>query len=256
MDRIRKLISSLGGRRFLLTIIGAVVAPKLIAAGVEPEIVWTFCGLIVSFVLGESFRDGMSAIKGQEQAPAAQSVSINTSTQNKPGESQTMGFKMNRMAILAIGIGALFMTPGCFSRPQAANAVASMEVSAIQYSKNMNAMVGAFIADYRENALSKIDDETDAALRSVTKPDGTVNILTAQAILHKKLTDYAAVERKCIEMRKKPLDAYKDIEHLLQYSKALKQYFDKQANTAAILEQSSDEMLAVLDRFIGKKGDK
>jgi len=160
------------------------------------------------------------------------------------------------MPLLAIVV-LPFVLSGCFGpKTQASRAVSAMEVSAIQYSKNMNAMVDAFIADYRENALARIDEETNAALQSVTKPDGSINIKTAQAILNKKLQDYGTVERKCIEMRRKPLEAYKDIEHLLKYSEALQEYFGQQASTAKILEHSSDEMLKVLDRFVAGKAEK
>lgn len=150
------------------------------------------------------------------------------------------------LIILPLLLGA------CHSE-QATRAVVSMELATINYSKNMNIIVEKFIDDFRTKTLAQIDEDHKAAVKSVTKPDGSINAETARALYEKKLADYVTTERIVLDMRKKPIEAYKDVEHVMQYSAALQKYFTEKQQALEILQASSDQILQILDRFVEKK---
>lgn len=142
---------------------------------------------------------------------------------------------------------------GC-SSTQAARATVAMEESAINYRRNMGRVVEAFIADYKVKAQAEADALADAAIKAETGADGKVNPNNIRIIYEIKAEKYSIIERVAIGMRAKLIAADQDIEHLLQYSKALKEYFNQSTSTAQLLNQSSQQVIDLLDSFIQKKG--
>jgi hypothetical protein len=74
-----------------------------------------------------------------------------------------------------------------------------------------------------------------------------------QIILQKKMEHYAAIERQIIDMRTQIAGAHQDMDHLLRYSEALQQYFKTRSDTAAVLNQSSQQLIQTLDSFVKTK---
>lgn len=85
-NALRMVLYACGGRRFVLTVLGVTLAPWLISKGVEPELVWTLCGLIAAFVLGESVRDGMDSLHKDTIIDGNQQVTSNK-TRYEPGNT-------------------------------------------------------------------------------------------------------------------------------------------------------------------------
>jgi hypothetical protein len=148
----------------------------------------------------------------------------------------------------------LVLLCGCFAQPQAQNAVNMMEASAIHYQRNMDRVVEGFIGDYRRESQKTVDALANQAIAAEVGLDGKANAMNLQIILAKKVEQYQAIELRVIEMRSKILEASQDIEHLLKYSVALKEYFAQRNSTASVLNESSATLISTLDQIISKKG--
>lgn len=146
---------------------------------------------------------------------------------------------------------------GCWgTHTQATNSASMIEVSAMNYSQNMQKILDAFIQDYRLRAREQADTLTDNALASVTKVvDGkpSANPDTVKALLERKAELYTKIELNVVSMRQKIIDANKDMEHILKYSQALKEYFNQKTNTMELIQSNSGDLINMLDSFIGKK---
>ena len=113
---IRAGIYALGGRRFVLTVLGATLVPYLESRGVSENLIYCLCSLIMAFVVGESFRDGLDSVhkdtiidgnlqvssnrnryEASTDAKAAQAIQKSQAAQPGP-ESTTsaLGFRANR----------------------------------------------------------------------------------------------------------------------------------------------------------------
>jgi hypothetical protein len=148
----------------------------------------------------------------------------------------------------------LLALSGCGRSEQASNSVNNLELSAMSYHRNMEKVVNAFIDDYRTQARAVADQLAADAIRAEVGLDGKASAANLQLILNKKMEHYTQIELRVIDMRRKLIEANKDIDHLLQYSAALKSYFTQRTETAQLLNQSSEQLLQLLEQFVkGKK---
>ena len=228
---MRSLLYKLGGRKFVLALgaAGAVAAHS--ALGISEEAVLFIVGLAVAFIFGESAVDAAKAFK------------------DKAGDALKMVF-------IVFGIGAVLALSGCGSNEQAKRSVEAMEASAMTYDRNMTRIVDGFIEDYRKRSMAEADRLAEDAVRAETKVvDGVpmANAVNLQIILTKKVEHYAAVEQRVMQMRAQVLAANVDIVHLLKYSEGLRAYFEGKAKTAELMNHTSEQLLAFLQQFVGKK---
>jgi hypothetical protein len=131
-----------------------------------------------------------------------------------------------------------------------------IEASAVNYQANVEKLVHALIDDYRDTAIAKADELAAAAIAAETGADGKASAKNLQIIQNKKLEHYAYIERNVITLRSKLIAAAKDMDHVKQYSQAMREYWDKSASTAGILNQSSEQMIGLLEQFVGGKPKK
>ena len=157
------------------------------------------------------------------------------------------------MKKLFLLIPLLCLFSGCGQREEAIRAATAMEIAAVNYAKNTAAITDRLIVDIRDKALSEVDAEYEAAIKSVTKPDGSINAATASALMKKKLERYTAVYKIESDQRQKYAESYKDVEYILQYSAALKEYFAYQQSMADTIDQATEKSIEILKRFLGGK---
>lgn len=115
LQAMRAGLYALGGRRFVLTILGATLVPYLESRGVSENLIYCLCSLVMAFVLGESFRDGMDSVHKDtiidgnlqvtsnrnryETADAKAAQAVQKSQAAQPGPNSTpsaLGFRANR----------------------------------------------------------------------------------------------------------------------------------------------------------------
>jgi hypothetical protein len=161
----------------------------------------------------------------------------------------------NGPLLLALCALPLFMLSGCVqSSARAKFANEAQAAAATNYQKNVERLVYALIDDICDSAYAKADELAADAEKAETGPDGKANAQNLRLIQDKKLAHYKQIELNRIALRGKLIEASQDMEHLRQYSKALSDYWDKSASTAGLLNQSSDAMIGLLDKFV--KGSK
>lgn len=166
------------------------------------------------------------------------------------------GLKALKMVFLVFGLGMVLALAGCGSSEQAKRSVEAMEASAMTYDRNMTRIVDGFIEDYRKRSMAEADRLAEDAVRAETKVvDGVpmANAVNLQIILTKKVEHYAAIEQRVMQMRAQVLAANVDIVHLLKYSEGLRAYFEGKAKTAELMNHTSEQLLAFLQQFVGKK---
>lgn len=127
-------------------------------------------------------------------------------------------------------------------------------MAAANYQKNVENLVYALIDDICNAAYAEADRLEADATAAETGPDGKANAKNLRLIQEKKLEHYKAIEVNRIVLRKKLADAARDMDHLRDYNQALRQYWDKSASTAGLLNQSSETLIGLLDKFV--KGPK
>lgn len=149
----------------------------------------------------------------------------------------------------------LLLTSGCVqSTARAKFNNEAQAAAAANYQKNVERLVYALIDDMCDEATAKADTLAAEAEKAETGADGKANAQNLRLIQDKKLAHYKQIELNRMALRGKLVDAAKDMEHLRQYSKALSDYWDKSASTAGLLNQSSEAMIGLLDKFV--KGPK
>ena len=157
--------------------------------------------------------------------------------------------------IVFLALPALLALSGCVqSSARAKFANEAQAAAATNYQKNVERLVYALIDDICDSAYAKADELAADAEKAETGPDGKANAQNLRLIQDKKLAHYKQIELNRIALRGKLIEASQDMEHLRQYSKALSDYWDKSASTAGLLNQSSDAMIGLLDKFV--KGSK
>jgi len=161
-----------------------------------------------------------------------------------------------RRTLTSLMLVSVFFLPACGSYKEAARANLAIEMSAINYQKNMAKIVEAFIADYRARARAEADrlcDDAIAAEIRVVDGKQVVNPTNYQIIVDNKIRHYQTIEKHVVAMRAKIIEANKDIEHLLKYTAALKEYFDQSTNVAEMLNAGSEAVVTIMDGLIKKK---
>jgi hypothetical protein len=166
---------------------------------------------------------------------------------------------MTRKQLLALPIivALVLALTGCGESIQAARAIGAIEASSINYDQNRDRIDEAFIQFYRAKMIAEADALADAAVKAETKPvDGVpmANPNNLALIYAKKLDDYKTIECRIIEMRTKIIAAKQDHVNIIQYSDAMKQYFNASTSSADLLNKNTEQLLQMLEQFMPKKG--
>jgi hypothetical protein len=149
----------------------------------------------------------------------------------------------------------LLLMSGCVqSTAQAKLNNQAQGLAATNYQKNVERLVYALIDDICDAAYAEADSLAAEAEKAETGPDGKANAQNLRLIQDKKLAHYKQIELNRIALRTKLIEAAKDMDHLREYNKALADYWDKSASTAGLMNQSSEAMIGLLDKFV--KGPK
>lgn len=149
----------------------------------------------------------------------------------------------------------LLMLAGCVqSTAEAKRNNENQAFAATNYQRNVERLVYALIDDMCESAYEKADALAADAVKGETGPDGKASAKNLKLIQDKKLEHYKQIEVNRIALRSKLIEAAKDMDHLREYSKALSDYWEKSASTAGLLNQSSEAVIQMLDKFV--KGPK
>jgi hypothetical protein len=146
---------------------------------------------------------------------------------------------------------------GCGESIQAARAIGAIEASSINYDQNRDRIDEAFIQFYRAKMIAEADALADAAVKAETKiVDGVplANPTNLGLIYAKKLDDYKTIEGRIIEMRTKIIAAKQDHVNIIQYSEAMKNYFNASTASADLLNKNTEQVLQMLEQFMPKKG--
>jgi len=220
MNEPRPFWSRLSSRKFLVAVVTAVLALARDTFGIPDEAMQYVVGLAITYIGGEA------AVDIFKRAPQ----------------------------LILIAVLPLVCFTGCYRSNAAQNVNAAMEASAISYQKNMERVLEGFITDYRTQAQAKADELAADAIKAEVDPlTGKASAKNLQIILEKKVEQYALIEQRIVDMRKKIIAANVDIDHLLQYSASLKEYFKQRNNAAELLNQSSETTVKLLDQFVKAK---
>lgn len=225
-------IGRLGGRKFLLAIVGvaAVVAQSVL--GISPDQVLWIGGIVVTYILGQSVADGMS---GGATSTVAR---VNSADGKLP---------LLLLCVLPMLLG------GC-SSVQAVRTAQSMQDCAVAYDQKRDVIDEAFIAAYRASAQAKAEELAAAAMAAETDAGGKASAKNIQIILAKKGEHYQIIEAQCMAQRAKIAACKLDLTNLLTYSEALKAYFKQQADFLTALNNASAQAIQLIEQITqGKK---
>lgn len=157
------------------------------------------------------------------------------------------------MRFLLVSMFLLVALTGCFKSTQATRSTEAAEMSALRYQENVHTLVEAFIRDYRDTATREANRLYNEAKASITNADGVANAHNLEVISNRRIEHFKDIEITCATMREKLITADKDIEHLLKYTNALKDYFNKRTEAAELLNKGTDQTIKILDSLIGGK---
>lgn len=160
------------------------------------------------------------------------------------------------MRLIFLTIFAFMMLTGftgCFKSTQASRSTEAAEMSALRYQENVHSLVEAFIKDYRTTATREANRLYNEAKASITNADGTASAKNLEVISNQRIEHFKDIELTCATMREKLIAADRDIEHLLKYTAALKDYFNKRTEAAELLNKGTDQTIKILDSLIGGK---
>lgn len=147
---------------------------------------------------------------------------------------------------------AMFFIEGC-SSTAAANANNQEERAIRAYHADMERVTDLLINNYRVISQQKADELYEASLASATDPAGKITAVTSQAIMGKKIEDYATIERTCIAMKAKIAASEVNMSNALAYNQGLREYFEGAAKTSEIIAEKSEDALKLFDQFFTKK---
>ena len=156
-----------------------------------------------------------------------------------------------KRALLVLALCPLLI--GCGSRIQAGRTIGAMESAAVRNNYNLKQIISRQSTQMLDENLAKADALADAAVQAEVGADGKANPINLKIIMEDKAEHYKkafAVSRKTNELVRK---SDKDLEHLLQYSKGLQEYFKLEQSRANVIDQSMNAAGVLIDRFVGKK---
>lgn len=157
---------------------------------------------------------------------------------------------------VAITVALVLLLGGCRERPQASRAMGVIEASSTAYDRNRDLIDEEFLAFYRAQMRKEADKLAEDAIRAETKVvDGQpmANPANLSLIYRKKAQDYRKIEEHIVGMRRKIIAAKRDHLNVLEYSKAMQQYFEQSTNTAEMLNRSSDQVFDAIEAFLKPK---
>ena len=191
---------------------------------------------------------------------------------------------LSRLAGALLVFVFVVLLSGCATQ-KAQDSVGYMEQAAIQMDTDYSGLVESMLEDGRKKDLAKADQFYDDAVRSVTRTvkttkqvpiltrlqaaDGkitestttqslevdspVVNPVTLQALMARKLEQYAAVELNVKSIRAKVATIARNRANIQALAQGLRSYFQQRADLMDAANQATDLMLGYVDRFVGKK---
>lgn len=142
---------------------------------------------------------------------------------------------------------------GCGSSKAASDTTNKIEVLALAYASKTDAREKAFIADYKANARSRVDELVNDALSKEVDSNGNAKANNVVAILKIKSEHYSNIEKQCLELQRNFDSDRKDIDTLVKYTGALKGYFENKTSTAEIIKATSATIIEELGSLVNVK---
>jgi hypothetical protein len=226
-ELILNAIGRLGGRKFLVAMLGLVAVVGESAFGISTDQILWIGGIVIAYILGQSVADGLS------QGATSTVARVNSLDDKAP---------LLLFCLLPLVLG------GC-SSVQAQRTAQSLQDCAIAYDKSRDMIDEAFLGAYRNAAQAQAEELAAAAVAAETDAGGKASAKNIQIILAKKGEHYQIIEAQCMAMRAKIGAAKLDLTNLLAYNEGLKAYFKQQADFQAALNNASAMAIQLIEQI-------
>jgi len=158
---------------------------------------------------------------------------------------------MIRSILLAVLFASLI---GC-AHKAAEHATAQAQASLVGYQKNMVAGWEGELQARLKGEKERIDKLVDGALKAETKPDGTINAVTAEVIYANRIRLMAELFAEEVRVRRAIADAQEDAANAGAYLGALREAWQKKVQASEVTAQASEFALKMLEKLLEKKAN-
>ena len=150
--------------------------------------------------------------------------------------------------ILAGSLLSILLIPSCRKSDQAQRLVVEQDKAIrhsvkqkTEYVEHMIAKIGNLMAEalYRDH---------NAAVASVTKPDGTINVASLKGLEKRRDEDLAAIRAAIRVAREKWAGTLVDDQNALAFNAQLQAWFKAEIDALAVMNQNTDRIFAIIDR--------
>lgn len=139
---------------------------------------------------------------------------------------------------------------GCATHAEQNAELAALQKELIAHEKDSHAIYEKFLTDYRTRMQAEADKTAQAAIVKEIGPDGKANAANVQVIQKIRLAQYAAIEKQISAMRAKIAESDLNAANAMQRLDALTGYLTQSGNSSQMLNQTSDQMVLLLEKFL------
>lgn len=142
---------------------------------------------------------------------------------------------------------------GCFKNEAAIRASVEQE-NAIKNSIVQKTTYVEYLLKYIEDqALAQEQTEFEAAVRSIVKPDGSVNLATVQALQVKRVERIKAIQAILADARAKWAACLVDDANALAFNASMAGWIRSKVEASKVLASNADSIIALLERVLAPK---